>query len=322
MPARYWMASLSAAVLACAATSAPAQTYPAKPIRLVVGFTPGGGVDINARLFQPKITEYLGQPVIVENRPGAGTNIANEHVAKSPPDGYTLLINTAALAINLSLYRKVNYSAADFAPVSVVSMSPNILVVHSSVPVRSVKELVALARSRPGQLNFSSAGAGTTQHLSGELFNLRAGVKTVHVPYKGSAPSLTAVISGEVELTYANIPAISAHVKSGRLRPIANLGPRRSDQLPQVPTMVEAGVKGVEVVVWYGIFAPAATPRDVVAKLADTLGRAARSPDIRQKLLDLGAEPVGNSPEEFSKLFREEVARWAEVVKVSGARAD
>jgi tripartite-type tricarboxylate transporter receptor subunit TctC len=322
MLARSWMASLSAAVLAFSATSALAQTYPAKPIRLVVGFTPGGGVDINARLFGPKITEYLGQQVIVENRPGAGTNIANEHVAKSPPDGYTLLINTAALAINLSLYRKVSYSAADFAPVSVVSMSPNILVVHSSVPVKSVKELVTLARSRPGQLNFSSAGAGTTQHLSGELFNLRAGVKTVHVPYKGSAPSLTAVISGEVDLTYANIPAISAHVKSGRLRPIANLGPRRSDQLPQVPTMAEAGVKGVEVVVWYGIFAPAATPRDVVARLSDTLGRAARSPDIRQKLLDLGAEPVGNSPDEFSKLFREEVSRWAEVVKISGARAD
>jgi tripartite-type tricarboxylate transporter receptor subunit TctC len=322
MPARFRVALLSAAALACITTSAPAQTYPAKPIRLVVGFTPGGGVDINARLFGPKITEYLGQQVIVENRPGAGTNIANEHVAKSPPDGYTILINTAALAINLSLYRKVNYAAADFAPVSVVSMSPNILVVHSSVPVKTVKDFVALARSRPGQLNFSSAGAGTTQHLSGELFNLRAGVKTVHVPYKGSAPSLTAVISGEVDLTYANIPAISAHVKSGRLRPIANLGPRRSDQLPQVPTMAEAGVKGVEVVVWYGIFAPGATPRDVVAKLAETLGRAARSPEIRQRLLDLGAEPVGNTPDEFGKLFREEVARWAEVVKVSGARAD
>lgn len=317
-----FLAALPAAVLACAATAAPAQTYPAKAIRLVVGFTPGGGVDINARLFGPKITEYLGQQVIVENRPGAGTNIANELVAKSPPDGYTLLINTAALAINLSLYRKVNYAASDFAPVSIVSMSPNILVVHSSVPVKTVKELVALARSRPGQLNFSSAGAGTTQHLSGELFNLRAGIKTVHVPYKGSAPSLTAVISGEVDLTYANIPAISAHVKSGRLRPIANLGPKRSDQLPQVPTMSEAGVKGVEVVVWYGIFVPAATPREVVDKLSEALAKAARSPDVRQRLLDLGAEPVGNSPEEFSRLFREEVTRWAEVVRISGARAD
>ncbi len=322
MSSRLFSRSLVAVALMCAAPAALAQAYPAKPIRLIVGFTPGGGVDINARLLGPKITEYLGQQVIVENRPGAGTNIANEYVAKSPPDGYTLLINTAALAINLSLYKKVTYEARDFAPVSVLSLSPNILVVHSSVPVKSVKEFVTLARSRPGQINFSSAGAGTTQHLSGELFNLRAGIKTVHVPYKGSAPSLTAVISGEVELTYANIPAISAHVKSGRLRPIANLGPKRSDQLPQVPTMKEAGVAGVEVTVWYGVFAPAATPRDVVAKLADTIARAARAPDIRQKLLDLGAEPVGNTPEEFGKLFREEVTRWAEVVKVSGAKAD
>ena len=308
--------------LACSSPSAMAQAYPAKPIRLVVGFTPGGGVDINARLLGPKITEFLGQAVIVENRPGAGTNIANELVAKSQPDGYTLLINTAAIAINLSLYKKVAYEARDFAPVSVLSMSPNILVVHASVPVKTGKEFVALARSRPGQINFSSAGAGTTQHLAGELFNLRAGIMTVHVPYRGSAPSLTAVISGEVELTYANIPAISAHVKSGRLRPIANLGPRRSDQLPQVPTMTEAGVKGVEVVVWYGVFAPAATPRAVVDKLAETVARAARAPDIRQKLQDLGAEPVGNTSEEFSKLFLEEVARWAEVVRISGARAD
>jgi tripartite-type tricarboxylate transporter receptor subunit TctC len=314
--------ALGALALAFAAPAAVAQAYPVKPIRLVVGFTPGGGVDINARLLGPKITEYLGQQVIIDNRPGAGTNIANEHVARSAPDGYTLLINTAALAINLSLYRKVPYEAKDFAPISLFSMSPNILVVHSSVPVKTVKDFIALARSRPGQLNFSSAGAGTTQHLSGELFNLRAGVKTVHVPYKGSAPSLTAVISGEVDLTYANIPAISAHVKSGRLRPIANLGPKRSEQLPQVPTMVESGVKGVEVVVWYGIFAPAAVPREIVGKLGEAIGRAARSPDIRQKLQDLGAEAVGNSPDVFSKHFREEVARWAEVVKVSGAQAN
>jgi tripartite-type tricarboxylate transporter receptor subunit TctC len=308
--------------LACCAPDAPAQAYPAKPIRLIVGFTPSGGVDINARLLAPKLTEYLGQQVIVENRPGAGTNIANELVAKSSPDGYTLLVNTAAVAINLSLYKKVPFEARDFAPISILSMSPNILVVHASVPVKNVKEFIALARSRPGKLNFSSAGAGTTQHLAGELFNLRAGTKMVHVPYRGSAPSLTAVISGEVDLTYANIPAISAHVRSGRLRPLANLGPKRSDQLPQVPTMKEAGVPGVEVVVWYGVFAPAATPRDVVAKLADAIARAARSPDLKQKLEDLGAEPVGNTPEEFSKLFREEVTRWAEVVKVSGAKVD
>jgi tripartite-type tricarboxylate transporter receptor subunit TctC len=314
--------ALAAVTLACNASVAPAQAYPVKPVRLVVGFTPGGGVDINARLFGPKLTEYLGQQIIVENRPGAGTNIANEFVAKSPPDGYTLLINTAALAINLSLYRKVPYEARDFAPISILSMSPNILVVHSSVPVKSAKELIALAKSRPGQLNYSSAGSGTTQHLSGELFNLKTGIKMVHVPYRGSAPSLTALISGEVGLSFANIPAISAHVKSGRLRPLANLGPKRSDQLPQVPTMKEAGIPGVEVVVWYGVFAPAGTPRDVVAKLSDAIVRAARAPDVQQRLQDLGAEPVGNTPEVFGKLFREEVTRWAEVVKVSGARAD
>ncbi len=322
MSERWFATSLAALALAFSASVALAQAYPAKPIRLVVGFTPGGGVDINARLLGPKITEHLGQQVVIDNRPGAGTNIANEHVAKSPPDGYTLLINTAALAINLSLYKKVAYDARDFAPISLFSMSPNILVVHPSVPAKNAKELVALAKSRPGQLNFSSAGSGTTQHLSGELFNLRTGIKTVHVPYKGSAPSLTALISGEVEMTFANIPAISAHVKSGRLRPLANLGPKRSEQLPAVPTLVEAGVKGVEVVVWYGVFAPAGTPRDAVNKLAEAIGRAARSPDIRQKLQDLGAEAVGNTPEEFTKLFREEVARWAEVVKVSGAQAN
>jgi tripartite-type tricarboxylate transporter receptor subunit TctC len=313
---------LVAISLACGAPASLAQAYPVKPIHLIVGFTPSGGVDINARLLAPKLTEYLGQQVIVENRPGAGTNIANELVAKSPPDGYTLLVNTAAVAINLSLYKKVPFEARDFAPISILSMSPNILVVHTSVPVKSAKELIALAKSRPGQLNYSSSGSGTTQHLSGELFALKTGIKMTHVPYRGTAPSLTALISGEVELSFANIPAISAHVKAGRLRPLANTGPKRSPQLPQVPTMKEAGVSGVEVVVWYGIFAPAATPRDVVGKLGDAIARAARAPDMQQRLQDLGAEPVGNTPEEFSRLFREEVTRWAEVVKVSGARAD
>jgi tripartite-type tricarboxylate transporter receptor subunit TctC len=314
-----------AGIVICLATAplAWAQAFPVKPIRLVVGFTPGGGVDINARLLGPKLTEYLGQQVIVDNRPGAGTNIANEHVARSAPDGYTLLINTAAVAINMALYRKVGYDTLrDFAPISVFSQSPNILVVHASVPAKNVKELVALARARPGRMNFSSAGSGTTQHLSGELFNLRAGTKIVHIPYKGSAPSLTALVSGEVDLSFANIPAIHGHVKSGRLRPLANLGPKRAAQLPDVPTMKEAGIAGVEVVVWYGVLAPAATPRETIATLAGAITKATRSPDIRQRLLDQGAEPVGNLPEEFSKLLREEVTKWAEVVRVSGARAD
>jgi len=323
MSSRWFPPLLAALVLACSVSTALAQAYASKPIRIVVGFPPGGGVDINARLLAPELTQAFGQQVIVDNRPGAGTNIANELVARAAPDGYTLLINTAALVINMSLYKKVAYDAVrDFAPLSLFSMAPNILVVHASVPVKSAKEFVALAKSRPGKLNYSSAGAGTTQHLAGELFNLRAGTKIVHVPYKGSAPSITALISGEVDLTYANIPAISAHVKAGRLRPLANLGPKRSDQLPQVPTMKEAGVAGVEVVVWYGLLAPAATPRDIVVKLADAIARAARTPNMRQRLIDLGAEPVGSTPEEFGKLLREELVRWAEVVKVSGARVD
>ena len=259
----------------------------------------------------------------MENRPGAGTNIANEHVARSPADGYTLLINTAAVAINMSLYRKVPFDTLrDFAGISLFSMSPNILVVHASVPAKNAKELIALARAHPGKLNFSSAGNGTTQHLSGELFKVRTKTSMAHIPFKGSAPSMTALISGEVDLSFANIPAISQHVKSGRLRPLANLGPKRAAQLPEVPTMKEAGVDGVEVVVWYGVLAPAKTPREIVNTLAGAIAKAARAPDVTQRLLDLGAEPVGNTPEEFSKLLREEVAKWAEVVKTSGARVD
>ena len=245
------------AFLAIAACGVCAQSYPTKPVRLVVGFTPGGGVDINARLLAPKLQEYLGQQIIVDNRPGAGTNIANELVARAAPDGYTLLVNTAAVVINMSLYKKVNFDAIkDFAPISLFSHSPNILTVHPSLPVKGVKDLVALAKAKPGAMNFSSAGAGTTQHLTGELFRLRTGTQIVHVPYKGSAPSLTALLGGEVEMTFANIPAISSHVKAKRLRALANAGAKRSDQLPEVPTMGESGIKGVEVVVWYGVLGP------------------------------------------------------------------
>lgn len=309
-------------VAAFATANVQAQNYPSKPIRLIVGFTPGGGVDINARILAPKLTEYLGQQVIVENRPGAGTNIANELVARSAPDGYTLLINTAAVAINMSLYKKVPFDTLrDFAAVSMFSMSPNILVVHASVPARDVKELIALAKAKPGVLNFSSAGSGTTQHLSGELFKVRTRTNIVHIPFKGSAPSMTALISGEVDLSFANIPAIFNHVKSGRLRPLANLGPKRAAQLPDVPTMKESGVD-VEVVVWYGVLAPSATPVPVINTLADTIIKATRAPDVRKRLVDQGAEPVGNTPAEFGKQLREEVTKWAEVVKVSGARVD
>jgi tripartite-type tricarboxylate transporter receptor subunit TctC len=292
-------------------------------VRLIVGFAPGGGVDINARMLAPKLSEYLGQQVVVENVPGAGTNIANERVAKAAPDGYTLLINTAAVAINMSLYRNLPFDTLrDFAPVSVFSESPNVLVVNAKLPAANVKELVAMARSAPGKLNYSSAGVGTTQHLAAELFKLRTGTFVVHIPYKGSAPSLTALIAGEVDLSFANIPAIQAHVKSGRLRALAVTASRRAAQLPEVPTMKEAGVEGVEVVVWYGVLAPAGTPRDIVQTLANGIMRATRDPEVRRRMLEQGAEPVGSTPEEFAKLLHEEVARWAEVVRISGARAE
>jgi tripartite-type tricarboxylate transporter receptor subunit TctC len=300
-----------------------AQVYPSRSIRLVVGFPPGGGVDINARLLAPKLAEYLGQQVFVDNKPGAGTNIANEFVAKSAADGHTLLVNTAALAINMSLYKNLPFDAIrDFAPVSVFSESPNVLVVNAKLPAANVKELIAMAKRSPGKLNYSSAGVGTTQHLAAELLKLRTGTFIVHIPYRGSAPSLTALIAGEVDFSFANIPAIHAHVKSGRLRALGTAASKRDPQLAEVPTMAEAGVEGVEVVVWYAVFAPAGTPREIVNTLAEAVIRATRDSEIRRRLIEQGAQPVGNRPEEFAKMLREEVARWREVVKVSGATAE
>jgi tripartite-type tricarboxylate transporter receptor subunit TctC len=305
------------------AQAAGTQGYPNRPARMLVGFTPGGGVDINARLLASKLSEYLGQQFVVENRPGAGTNIANEFVAKSAPDGYTLLFNSPAVAINMSLYKNPPYDALrDFAGVSIFSESTNILVVPASLPAKSVQELVALAREKPGALNYSSAGPGTTQHLAAELFKLRTGTNIVHVPYKGSAPSLTALIAGQVQLSFVNPIAIGQHVKSGRLRALAVAGAKRTTFLPDVPTMKEAGVAGVEVPLWFGLLAPAATPGEIVHALAAAVKKGAHSPDMQKKLLDQGAEPVGNTPEEFQAMLKEEVARWAEVVKTSGARAE
>jgi tripartite-type tricarboxylate transporter receptor subunit TctC len=304
------------------AGEAAAQTFPNRPVRFIVGFTPGGGVDINARLLAARLSELLGQQIVVENKPGAGTNIANEYVAKAAPDGYTLLFNSAAFAVNLALYRNPPYALRDFAPVSVFSESVNLLVVSALLQARTLQDLVAMARERPGALNYSSAGAGTTQHMAAELFKLRSRTNIVHVPYKGSAPALTALIAGEVQLSFSNTVAINQHVRSGRLRALAVAGARRTDLMPEVPTMKEAGIEGVEVPLWFGLLAPAATPRAVVQTLASGVARAARSPDLRQKLIDQGADPVGNSPEEFERQLRDEVARWHEVVKVSGAKAD
>jgi len=300
-----------------------AQTFPSKPVKLVVGFPPGGGNDIAARMLAPKLAEIIGQPVIVENKPGAGTNIANEFVAKSAPDGSTLLLNTSAIAINMSLYKNVPFDAVrDFTPLSIFAESQNILVVNSRLAAQNLGEFLAYAKANPGKLNYSSAGAGTTQHLSAELFKLKAGLQIVHVPYKGTAPALTSLIAGETDLSFANIPAILQHVKSGRLRPLASTGSRRAALMPDVPTMKEAGLEGVEVTVWYGVLGPAGLPKEMAAGLSGAIARTAHDPSMQKRLAELGAEPVGNSAEEFSKIVRDEVAKWAEVVKVSGAKAE
>jgi tripartite-type tricarboxylate transporter receptor subunit TctC len=312
--------AISAALMS---TAVHAQTFPIKPVRFVVAFPPGGRGDISARMFAPELSAGLGQPIVVENRPGAGTNIANEYVAKAVPDGYTLLVNSAAVVINMSLYKNVGYDAMrDLAPVSSLTQSPNILAVHPSLPVKTVKDLIALAKVKPGAMNFSSGGSGTTQHLTGELFKLRTGTNIVHVPFKGSAPSLVALLGGHVEMTFANLPAISSYVKTQRLRALANTAGTRAAQLPDVPTLKEAGVNGIDVVVWFGVLAPGGTPRDIISILATAIGKAARSPNVRQRLMQEGAEPVGNSPEEFGQLLKQESARWSEVIRVSGAKVD
>ena len=305
------------------AWGALAQTYPARPVRVLVGFTPGGGTDIMARFLAPRLSEYLGQQFVVENRPGAATNVATEMTAKAPPDGYTLLFTTSALAINASLYKNLQYDALrDLAPVSVLAESPNLLVAGPGVQARTLGELIALAKAKPGALNYSSAGSGTSQHLAGELFRVRTGTDIVHVPYKGTAPSLAGVMSGDVQFSFANVPAILAHVRSGRLRALAVSGTRRSELMPDVPTMKEAGVPGVEVTVWYALLAPGGTPREIIAKLADASMKAARSPELKPRLIEQGAEPIGGTPEEFAKLLREEITKYAEAVKISGAKPE
>ncbi len=311
-----------AALLALGAAGAAAQPYPSRPVRLLVGFAPGGGVDISARLLAPKLSEYLGQQVVVENKPGAGTNIANEAAAKSAPDGYTLLFNSPAVVINTSLYKNPPYRLRDLTGVSIFAASSNLLVVPAAFEAKSAAELVKIAKERPGVLNYSSAGAGTTQHLAGELFKLRTGTDIVHVPFKGSSPSLTALLAGNVQLSFVNPVAIGQHVKSGRLRALAVADSKRTELMPEVPTLKEAGIEGVEVSLWYALLAPAATPHDIVEKLAAGVVRAARDPETRQRLRDQGAEPVGNTSAQFDQLLREESERWSEVVRVSGARVD
>lgn len=295
-----------------------AQDYPSKPLRVVVGFPPGGGTDAVARLLGPKLTELFGQSVIIDNRPGADTNIATEYVARATPDGYTLLLTTGAIAINMSLYGKVEYDAVrDFAPISLIATSPHVLVVGPALPVKTLKELLEAARARPGQLNY--AGAGGAMRLAAELFKLRTETDIVHVPYKGGGPAMTAIISGEVQLGFANIPATMPHVRAGRVRVLGVAAPARSVLMPDIPTMKEQGVD-MESAVWYGLFAPVKTPQAVVIRVVEAGMKAARAEDVRQRLLNMGAEPVGSTPEAFGRQLAVEVKQWAELVRLLGAK--
>ncbi len=319
------------AAMLYAATSASAQVtsagseaaYPARSIRVIVGFPPGSGADITARLIGARAGQALGQQVIVDNRPGAASNIAAELAAKSPPDGYTLFIGTVANTINATLYPRLPFDfARDFAPVALTTAAPNVLVVHPSVPARSVKELVALAKSRPGQLNFASAGTGTAPHLSGELFKAMTGVSMVHIPYKGSPPAVTDLMAGEVALMFSPSSSVLPHVKTGRLRALAVTTASRLPSLPDLPTVAESGLKGYETITWFGFVAPAKTPPAIVTRLNAEIVKVLALPEVRNPFAIQGIEVLGGTPEQFASYIRDEIAKWAKVIRLSGARAD
>jgi tripartite-type tricarboxylate transporter receptor subunit TctC len=316
---------LSAAIwLGVVAAGAHAQTYPSKAIRMVVPFPPGGTTDILARTIGQRMTEDWGQPVVIDNRPGAGGNIGTDLAAKAAPDGYTLLMGTISThAINASLYKKLPFDPVrDFSPVSRVGTLPNILVVHPSVPVKSVKELIELAKSKPGDLNFASSGVGTSLHLSGELFNSMAGVKLVHIPYKGSSPALADLLGGQVKIMFDNVPSALPHVKAGKLKPLAVTSAKRTAVLPDVPTVSESGLPGFEVTSWFAIFAPAKTPKDIVAKLNGEVVKILKAGDVKEKLAQLGVDAAPTTPEELAAFAKAETEKWAKVVKATGASAD
>ena len=306
-----------------AAGAGLAQDYPDKPIRIVVPFAPGGSTDVLARLVGQKLGERWGQPVLIENRPGAGGNIGAEQIAKSAPDGYSLLLGGVPHAISASLYSKLPYDLArDLAAVAEIASFPSAIVLHPSLPAHSVKELIALARARPGQLSFGSAGVGSPNHLALELFDTMASVSMTHVPYKGSGQLIGDLLAGQVQLASMGTPVALPHVQSGKLRAIAVTGAARSSLLPEVPTVSEAGLPGFEVTSWYGVFGPAGLPAHIVAKLNSEIGRAVTTPGVKERLAALGAEPSVKAPDEFGRYVRQEITKWAKVVKDSGAKGE
>lgn len=311
------------AVVAPGLARAQPADWPARPIRFILPFPPGGGTDILGRLIAERLTAGLGQPVVAENRGGAGGNVGAEAAAKSPPDGYTIVLVAPSLAISPSLYSKLNYDPVkDFAPVSLVATVPNVMITNPSVPAASLKEFIALAKGKPGEMNFGSGGSGTSNHLAGELFNIVAGVKLVHVPYKGVNLAMNDVLSGRVQLVFIGIPAVIPHIKAGKLRALALASTQRSAVLPDVPTADEAGLPRFEVTTWYGILAPAGTPKPVVARLNGELGKIMHSPELKERLEALATDPLTSTPEEFADLIGREITKWGAVVREAGLKAD
>ncbi|MGH8702154.1 MAG: tripartite tricarboxylate transporter substrate binding protein [Burkholderiales bacterium] len=313
-----------AALIAAAAGAAFAQAgYPGKPVRMVVPSSAGGGTDIVARIIAPELSKRLGQQVVIDNRPGAGTMIGIEVAAKSPPDGYTLLMGLSTLAINSALYKKVPYDPVrDFAPITQAVSSASIIVVHPSVPVKTLKELIAFARARPGQLNYASAGTGTYPHMTMELFLSMAKLQMVHIPYKGTAPAMIDMLAGQVATMAATVLTGMPHIRSGRLRPLGITSSARSSVAPDIPTIAEAGLPGYESVQWYGMLAPARTPKDIITRLHAEATGVLKQPEIKARLAADGADTVGSSPEEFARYIQSELVKWAKVARDAGIQPE
>jgi tripartite-type tricarboxylate transporter receptor subunit TctC len=314
--------ALVVVVLAAWTAPAPAQPYPNKPIRFLVGFVAGGTNDIVARALAQKLTENMGQSVVVENRAGANTAIATEVAARAAPDGYSILLNAAGHATNPALMKLPFDSIRDFAFVSLVAEAPNIVVVHPSFPPRNVPELIALSKKRPGQINFASSGTGTTVHLSAELFQYMTGIKWVHIPYKGGGPAAIELIAGQTQIMFSNMPTVIQYVRDGRLRALAVTGARRAPAAPELPTVAESGVPGYAVTAWYGVSAPAKTPRAIVERLHSEIVRALSAPDLRERLTSQGADPNPMTPEQYTVFVQSEIVKWAKVIQAAGIKGE
>ena len=306
------------------ATAALAQSWPAKTVRIIVPFPPGGGLDFFARVMAPKLQENLGQQIVVENRSGAGGMVGADAAAKAAPDGYTLLMaSSAELTINQHLYPKMAYDAIrDFAPVSYAAHAAMLFSVHPSLPAKTLPELIALARSRPGQLSFASAGTGGVQHLAGEILKTVAKIDIVHVPYKGAGPAVIDMVGGQVQMGFTALPSSIQHARSGRLRPIAVTSAKRSEAAPELPTFTELGFPALDLVVWYAALFPARTPPEIVARMSAEINRAVNSPDVKAKLLEQGVESVGTTPDQLAKFMQSESARYGRIIRDTGAKAD